>query len=375
MEDKKQIVDAIVEKSGKSLNEVEELIKNKISELSGMVSDVGASHLVANELGVKIENERLRKSLDHIKIKEIESQKPAISFYSKILKKYDTINFGQNSDNPGSVRALLVGDETGITRISFWNDKCEVLEDVEEGDIIEVSNVYSRENKRDPTRIDVHFGQYSELVKNPEGVSVNVVDNRENIEFTHKKVEELEDNQRNVKISGVVTNVELPRFYLGCPTTYKKVIQDNGVYISPATNEPVEPMKVSIVNLTIDDGSGNLNIVGFRDRAEKLTEKDSEYLVSLISDIDEFEKFEKEMLGAKVEVGGNISLSSMTGEKQLLVNEILNITKTEKEVAKELVEEDKKEEETLKKDDKKEEGSDDDFLKDIEEIDIDDDLI
>ncbi|MCA9459755.1 MAG: hypothetical protein KC550_04370, partial [Nanoarchaeota archaeon] len=278
-------------------------------------------------------------------------------------------------------------DETGITRLTFWNDKTELLDNIHDGDILKITNAYTRENNNNPGRIDVHYGQYSDLEVNPDGVVIELPEFKGggNVEFSKKKISELEEGERNIKLVGIITDFDIPRFYLASPKTFKKVLQDDGKYLDKDTNEEVEPIKVPIVNIILDDSSGTIGVVGFRDRAEDLTKISSEEIIALTENIDKYRDFSKKIIGAKVEIGGNVSVNNMTGEKQLLANQIMSVDlKDVDELANELIDEvvSENSKEKLKKKDEKaknkaavlEDVDDVDDI-DIEEIDIDDDLL
>ena len=49
-----EILAKIHEKAGISEEEIRKKIDDKITELSGMVSEEGAAHIIANSLGVKL---------------------------------------------------------------------------------------------------------------------------------------------------------------------------------------------------------------------------------------------------------------------------------------------------------------------------------
>lgn len=430
MSEKDKLLEELSSKSGKEKSELETLVEEKTSELSGLVSEEGAIYIIANDLGVKLgggssggSSDKPKKESNLVKVEDINEARKPVSFNCKVAKKYDLVTFNSDSGE-GKVQSLLVGDETGIIRVVFWNENVESLEDISEGDILNISNAFSRENTNN-NRIEVHFSQYSEFEKNPEGVEITLPQYRaENIDFTQKNISDLEENDRNVKIRGIIADFDIPRYYLGCPHTYKKVFQDEGKYFSPSHGE-VEPIKVPIVNLIVDDSSGTISTVAFRDRAESLLNLSSENIISLSEDIDDYKEHSNKVIGKTVELGGNVNINNMTGDLQFLVNAILesNIedskdqeesSKEEKEEEKEEVKEEREEtsqeseesEETVKEDssseevseeeptqeesqeseekeEKKEEedkksskskGSDDDDI-DIEEIDIDDDLL
>jgi len=384
MTEKEKLLKGLIEKSNKSKEEIEKAIKEKVNELSGLVSEEGAMYILANEMGVRLESERPKTTLPLTKIEEITEPKTPVSLQCKVIRKYDRVNFSSENGNEGSVQSLLVGDESGIIRIVFWNDKAELLDNIQEGDILVVNNAYTRENTNSE-RIEIHFGQYSNLEVNPSGIEIVLPEYKPiNVEFKEKKIKELQEGDRNIKISGIITDFEIPRFYLACPKTFKKVFQDDGKYISPTEGE-VTPVKVPIVNVVIDDGTGFIPVVGFRDRAEELTKTNKEDLIGLTEDIEKYREFTKKIVGSKVELGGNVDLNSMSQEKQIIANQIINFEfKTIEEVAENLIDETKSKKnsaEDSKTTKKQVTQTDSDKLDediediDIEDIDIDDDLL
>jgi hypothetical protein len=369
MSEKEKLLENLVEKSGKSKAELDSLISEKVNELSGLISEEGAIYIIANELGVRLEAERPKKDADFVKIDEINEPKTPVSFLSKVIRKYDLVTFSTEKNPEGRVQSLLVGDDTGVTRLVFWGESTDLLENIHDGDILKIINAYTRENTNQE-RIEVHYGQYSDIEVNPAGVEIELKEFiPQNIEATEKKISELEEGDKNIKISGLITDFEIPRFYLGCPECFKKVFQDEGKYECGTHNE-VKALRIPIVNIVLDDGESTLAIVGFRDRAENLTKLKDTEIIGLTEDIDKYRDFSKRMVGSKLEVVGNVGVSSMTGEKQLLVNQVQNIEiKSVEEIAKDLIKEEPKVENNTQ------EVDIDDDLGDIEEIDIDDDLL
>jgi len=373
MTEKEKLLNNLIEKSDKSKEELEKLVSDKIDELSGLVSEEGAIYIIANEIGVRLESEKPKREVEFDKIEKITEAKIPISLVAKVIRKYDKVNFSSEKGGDGCVQSILVGDDTGIMRIVFWHEKTEVLENIHDGDILKIINAYTRENNQNPGRIEIHYGQYSDIEVNPEGVEIELKEFKQDVEFTDKKVSSLEDGDRNVLIEGLVTDFDIPRFYLACPECFKKVLQNEGEYECAEHND-VEAIKVPIVNLIIDDGSGSINVVGFRNRAEDLTKFSSAEIIGLTEDINKYRNFSKRIVGSKIKFGGNVVSNSMTGEVQVMANQILNVDlKDVDEIAEELVaESDSNKKSTSKKEDKVDV---DDLDMDIEEIDIDDDML
>jgi ssDNA-binding replication factor A large subunit len=364
MSEKEKLIENLVSKTGKSLDDINKLVSDKVNELSGLVSEEGAIYIVANDIGVKLDAERPKKEADTAKIEDITEAKVPTSLVCKVIRKYDKVTFQSKSGSEGSVQSVLVGDETGVIRIVFWNEKTEVLDNIQDGDILSIINAYTRENTNSE-RIEIHFGQYSDIEVNSEGVTIELpAYTPKDIEFTEKKITEMAEGDKNVKITGIVTDYDIPRFYLGCPECFKKVQQDDGKQMCAQHGE-VTAQKIPIVNMIIDDSTGTIAVVGFRDRAEQLSGVSTEEVLGFTEDIDKYRSFCKRIIGAKVELGGNVTTNNMTGDIQIMANQVsLLELKSIEEITKDEVTEEAK----------KAEATDDEDL-DIEEIDFDDDML
>ena len=377
MTEVEKLFDNLIEKSGKTKEELNSMIEEKVNELSGLISEEGAIYIIANELNVRLENDKPKREANLKKVEEITTPKEPVSLVAKVIRKYDKVNF-TSKNGEGSVQSLLVGDETGITRCVFWYDKTEVLDGIQENDIIKIINAYTRENNQNTSRIEVHFGQYSELEVNPEGVEITLKEfEPQNFDSTEKKISEIEDGDRNIRVTALITDFDIPRFYLGCPQCFKKVMQDDDVS-KCAVHEEVEAIKIPIINLKIDDGTGTIDIVGFRDRAEHVTKLSANEIIQLTEDVEKYRDFSKKIIGSKIQFVGNQSTNNMTGEGQLLVNQVVSIELQEgQDSPKEELEKTKKTSNTDDEDAKYEADAElnnvDDL--DIEEIDIDDDML
>ena len=388
MESLDQLYQTLSSKSSQEISYLKNLVEKKVKDLSGLVSEEGAIYIVANELGVKLEAKSQApsssSSQDYVKIEQINQANISLNIASKVLKKYDLVEFTMKSGDKGQIQSVLVGDETGIIRVAFWGDKAELLQEVERDTILDIKNVYVRENTT-TSRMELHFSQYSDLVVNPDYIQDIEVKNVRP-QSTPKLIEELELEDRNVSIKATIVDIDVPRFYLGCPHTFKKVFVDEGKYISPEHGE-VDPIKIPITNVVVNDSSGTLSIVAFRDRAEQLFSKPSEDIVKLAEDLESYREVSKNLVGSMLEVVGNVGENQMTGELQLIVNDVVFVKKSQEEIA-DMIEEDvkKESENKLEKEEEKDNKNkvtsqtqssvesylDDDL--DIEEIDLDDDL-
>ena len=173
-------------RSGKcSIAELEERIKVKINELSGLISEEGAAHIIANELGIDLIN----VSGGKLKIKEIYAGMKGITTLGKVVRKFELRQFAKG-EKTGQVRSLILGDETGTVRVVFWNDQVNLIEKVQDGDVLLLKDIYVKENNNDR---EIHVGERTQLQLNPEGETIELV--RQN-SYQRKKILEFLDWQK-----------------------------------------------------------------------------------------------------------------------------------------------------------------------------------
>jgi replication factor A1 len=107
--------------------EFERRVEEKIEECGDLVDEPTAAMLVVGELG-----------REHVKIKGLSAKSSLFSFFGKILDKTEPKEFDRADGEKGWVATLLLGDETGTTRVVLWDEKAGAALDVVSGDVLEV---------------------------------------------------------------------------------------------------------------------------------------------------------------------------------------------------------------------------------------------
>lgn len=158
-----EIIEKIIEETGLSRKEIFERI-NKIKEELGaqFISDEGAAHIVARELGVNVFS-----SLDMsdftapaTKIASLEVGASRVSLIGRVLNIFNVRQYQTKDKKTGKVGSLLIADETDKIRLVLWNEKTEIIEkkQVKRGDIIKIDGATVRENNLG--NIELHVGNY-----------------------------------------------------------------------------------------------------------------------------------------------------------------------------------------------------------------------
>jgi len=99
----------------------------KIEECGDLVDEPTAAMLVIGELGRQ-----------HVKIKGLSGRSSLFSFFGKVIDKTGPREFVRADGEKGWVATLLLGDETGTTRVVLWDEKAGAAPDIAAGDVLEI---------------------------------------------------------------------------------------------------------------------------------------------------------------------------------------------------------------------------------------------
>ena len=107
--------------------EFQRRVDEKIEECGDLVDEPTAAMMVIGELGRQ-----------HVKIKGLSGKSSLFSFFGKVVDKTEPREFDRADGEKGWVATLLLGDETGTTRVVLWDEKAGAAIDVAIGDVLEI---------------------------------------------------------------------------------------------------------------------------------------------------------------------------------------------------------------------------------------------
>ena len=107
--------------------EFERRVEKKIDECGDLVDEPTAAMMVVGELG-----------REHVKIKGLSAKSSLFSFFGKVVDKTEPKEFDRADGEKGWVATLLLGDETGTTRVVLWDEKAGAALDAAVGEVLEV---------------------------------------------------------------------------------------------------------------------------------------------------------------------------------------------------------------------------------------------
>ncbi|MFT7615282.1 MAG: hypothetical protein ACI8Y7_000088 [Candidatus Woesearchaeota archaeon] len=298
-------VTIISERTKQPKEDVLGLIEAKLKEFSGLISREGAAHVVANDLGINLLDIHIP-----LKINEISDNQKSTHVTAKVLQTYDQRTFERNGSQ-GRVQSVLLGDETGVMRLTFWNDQADLLVDVKPQDILQLNNVAIRKNQ---DRVELTFGSVSKMLVNPPGVEIEVV-NR-SAQAASVKIIDIAD-QGVVEIMGVIVQAYKPSFYPVDKLTNKKVRLDE-------TNQfdPEKHTYAYVLNVVVDDGSETIRCVAFRDQVAQIFDLTHDGVLELKEHEKLFETHHAKILGSLVQLTGRVTKNEMFARNELIIQSL-----------------------------------------------------
>jgi replication factor A1 len=290
-----RIVDKIALVSGNSKDDVLRKIEAKRAKLSGLISQEGAAQIVAAELGVSFDNEKL-------KVNELLPGMRKINVVGKIVRLFPVRTFKTQKGDDGKVLNLFLADDTSNVKVVLWDVNHIALfenEQISEGHVVEISNASVRDG-------EIHLGSFSDLKVSEEKFE-NVVTEKK---VSEKNILDLKISD-NAKVRAFVVQSFNPKFFEVSKETGRKPTEEernNGV--------PLE--KKALINFVLDDGTETIRTVVFHDNLGKLG----------LTELEDEEKSKAQvqnLLGKELIVSGVVRRNNYFNNEEFIANEIQEV--------------------------------------------------
>ena len=315
----KEIVKEISKVSKLSEDEVNQKIGEKQIELSGLVSPEGAAYIVGKELGVNLLKEPAKRRL---KVKNVIPGIRSVDIAGRIVNISDKRDF-ERGGKTGSVVNITLGDDTGVVRLSLWNSEIELLKelDVKEGDVVKVTGGYVKEDNRGNS--EIRLGRMGKLEKSDTQIP-EIKDIKGDFDTVNvKNIRDLREGEYSEVRASLVQVYRRNPFFEVCPTCESRLGKEEDVW-KCKDHGNVEPKYNLVLSGVIDDGSGNIRVVFFRDLAEKVFGKDTEELKKVASG-DQLNVYENLHLGEEFIIRGRVKKNQFTERMEFIANEIESV--------------------------------------------------
>jgi len=314
------LIKKIKEKGNISEEEINGKIKEKMDKLSGLISKEGAAHIIANELGIKIFEE------GRLKIRDILIGMRDVEFVGKTKQIFGVNEFVRQDGSKGKVASFILGDETGEVRVAAWGEHADMVRKIQQDYIIKIKSGYVRDNNG---RKEVHLGNRSEIIINPEGEKIEAIKQEE--EGERKNIKDLQENEQNISILGTIVQIFDPRFFEICPECGKRARMKDDKFICEE-HDAVKPDFSYVFNVFLDDGTDNIRVTCFRNQMEMLTGKTRDEILKYRTSPDKFEKVKNDLLGNIVKFIGRVNKNEMFDRLEFIANRVYTDLDPEEEI-------------------------------------------
>jgi len=315
-----KIIDKISEHSKITKDDVSKLIEEKQEELSGLVSEEGAAYIVAREHGINL----MKDSKRQLKIKNLLSGLKSVEFVARVVNISEVREFEKNN-NKGKVVNLTIGDETGIARMSLWNEDTDMVTsgNIKEDDTIRVVNGFVLNDNRGNVEVRIGRGKLEKIQEDIEVVAVPKSNELQKFTVAMRKhIKDIREGDYAEVRASMVQIFKRNMFYDVCPVCGGRLNNNEC-----KEHGPVNPQFQMIISGVIDDGTENIRAVFFREMAEKIFGMgvdEAKVLQSKAANPDEvYEKFTG--LGKDYIFRGRIKRNDLTESMEMIVNEIEEI--------------------------------------------------
>jgi len=290
-----KILERISKSSGVDKEEIERRIEAKRAKLSGLISKEGAAQIIAAELGISFDNEKL-------KINELLSGMRKVNVVGKVINLFPVRNFTTKKGDEGKVANLFIADDTSNIKVVLWDtNHIELIEkgEIAKDKVIEIANASMRDN-------ELHLGSFSELKLSDE-VFDNVKTERV---VKEKKISDFKIND-NASVRAFVVQSFSPRFFEVNKETGRKITDEEKA-------KGIVFEKRALINIVLDDGTENIRAVLFHENLPKIG----------LTELEDPEKlsFQREdLLGKEMIFFGNVRRNNFFNNEEFIINDVKEI--------------------------------------------------
>jgi len=314
------IVKKIKEKANLTDGEVNKKILEKQQELSNLVSKEGAAYIIAKELGLDI----FQKTKRRLEIKNVVPRLRNLNLNARIVKVFEPREF-KRKDKIGKVANVILGDSSGTIRLSLWDRQTEIAEKLKSGMAVELFGAYTRENGLGSAEIRLGTKGGIKILEESDIPPLEKMAQRE---IERQNIGDLKEGSMGEIKAALVQLFETNVFFEICPECGTRVKINDGKFMCNEHGE-VEPKQTIVLSGVIDDGTGNIRAVFFRENALKLIGMSIEDVLKIKDSF--FENLD--VLGKEFIMFGRVRRNKLFGRLEFVVNNIREID-MEKEINK-----------------------------------------
>lgn len=285
-----------------SVEEVERKIEAKRAKLSGLVSKEGACQIVAAELGIALEKERM-------KLAEVMQGMRRASVLGKVLE-IGAVRSYSKGERSGKVANFVIADETGSMRCVLWDmSHIALIEEgkLHAGDVVEITNANIRNG-------ELHLSSFSDIRASQEQLESVVTDTLYHaLTLKDARAGEL------LQTRAFVVQVFEPRYFEVCPECGRKAVDE-----SCLTHGKITPKRRALLNVVLDDGTETMRSVLFGESIYQLGLSEEE-----VFSLEKFAEKRMALLGEEKVFSGKVRMNTLSNMPELTIEKVQDVNPEE----------------------------------------------
>lgn len=229
------------------------MLKEKRDSAGRLLTDEGAAHMVASDLGVSVTGPRDFKTT--LNIKDLIIGSSDVSVTGTVVLAYPSQTFQRRDGAQGRVGRFILQDETGSVKVVLWDEKAELLDQrrVVPGATVRVNHGYIRAGL--DGRPEVNVGRRGSLV-----IQAPSTEPGQRPVTSHKKIGHVTERDLFVSLIGFVVSAS-----------------------TPSTFTRSDGRLGRVARLQIGDETGQIRVVLWDEKAEVAEELEKDAVVEAVN--------------------------------------------------------------------------------------------
>lgn len=262
----------------------------------------------------------------HKSIADVEEDDEGIIVTGRIIESSDVREFDRTDGSKGYVKSLEIADNSGSINVTLWNENAKKEWNV--GDAIKFQDPQIS-FRNDSLEINV---SRSTSILEPDESEIDDLPTYDELKesiYVPKTIEALEDDDRNVRITGTLKEVFGNKILITkCPSCGDTVVQSSDGFVCSFCEEVIdEPKYLLMIPARLEDDTGEISITFFDNLAEELLDMKKEEIINITdngSNLGSMEGKIDDLNGLTVEVITNVSFDDYNEEIRLNPKRILS---------------------------------------------------
>ena len=238
-------INKIMDETGLTPKEIQDLVNEKKSELKGLISDEGALLIIAKELMVDVKTQE-KEYLNEIdfKVKDISVGMKNITLTGRISEIFKIFSFNRSDGTEGQVGSFLLNDGSGAIRVVVWDDDTKILrhENFIKNEIVKIYNTYAKKGR--DGFVEVHIGKFGKIILAPEDIDHKIIPK---VTESYINIEKIGPGLRSASIKGKIIRI----------TPISEFTKNDGTV-------------GKVRSITIIDSTGTIRVVFWNEDVDKL---------------------------------------------------------------------------------------------------------